>query len=137
MNFIGFIILSMILCLGLTHGTDENSELIRNSHGGKQIRRNVISDDVLSSAARSVSRFLDNAEKKLVRNARSANDSSIFCNVDADCKFISSIDVCIYHPGILTGICLPKPNQNIATSTTNIKNIIYTFILSGFILLIN
>ncbi len=80
-------------------------------------------------------------ERKLSRNVRQATTVkiSIICNNSTDCSSLSSTIqyVCVQIPSLTVGICIPDSPTNIATNRINGKNIVYAFILSSLVLIIN
>jgi len=142
MNFIGFVTLSIIFGLNIIHA-DKHSKIYQHSDHRSLMRRNVVSDGVLSFDTRAVQPVLtsfDKVARNLLRSIRSDKDTvsvSITCKTDADCADLGSTYVCLTVTVLSVGICVSKVDHNAATSMINSKNILYAFILSGLILTLN
>jgi len=142
MNFIGFVILSIIFGLNIINA-DKHSRIYQQSDHRSHIRRNVISDGVLSSgliAVQPVSTSLDKVATKLLRNIRlekRATTISISCQTNANCTQLGPSYVCVPVAVLSVGICVSQPVHNTATSMIYSKNIFYVLIFSGLILIFN
>jgi hypothetical protein len=135
MNFITCIIFCLILWFNGSHSSNEHLKSYRNSDRHFRMHRNVISNDVVSSAVQPISTSFNTVAMGLLRSIRITRGlSSIFCNSTNDCKHISPTDVCVYYTPISVSLCLPQPVNDAAISMAYSKIMIYTFMVFGLVL---
>ena len=124
------LLLCMILWFSRSYGNDEDGKLDWNSNHQSQMRRSVFSNDDRSLTGQFISRIFPSARSNLNEHHRLTKDlSRFFCQLDDDCKRISSAHVCVYIPPISKGLCLQKIIKSTGTTAGCNQTLIFFLLI--------